>query len=225
MSRPSEERDAEVSMKVYLDCETLPPDKNDPLVHNKIAQCTEEEYRKLALSSQWCRLLCIGLIIEGDDGEIIHRGVLGRDRSTMRFHLDEGRTLRGFWNLLKAFDDRKDLLIGFNLLDFDLVVLCQRSIIKKIKPSFQVCFKRFCSRPVYDVMWAFQYWRHRISLDEVAQVLEIESSKRDGIDGSRVYDLFLEGRDDEIASYCLNDVILTRSIYYRMNFIEMPDNV
>lgn len=207
-------------MRVYLDCETLPPDKNDPLFHDKAAQLSEEEYRKLALSSQWCRLICIGLIIEDDNGQILHRGVLGRDRDTMRLHLDERRLLRSFWNLLKGFNDRKDLLIGFNLLDYDLVVIVQHSILRSVKPTFQIRFARYRSRPIFDVMWEFQSWRHRISLDELAKVMGLQSSKQDGIDGSRVYDLFLEDRHQEICDYCLADCDLTRSLYYRINFLE-----
>jgi hypothetical protein len=211
---------AEVSMKIYLDCETLPPDKNDPLVSERVAQLSEEEYRKLALNSQWCRLLCIGLIVENDNGEIIHRGVLGRNRNTMQFHLDERRLLRSFWNLLKGFDVRKDLLIGFNLLDYDLVIILQHSILKKVKPTFDISFARFRSRPVFDVMWEFQVWRHRISLDELAKVMGVQSSKQNGVDGSKVYDLFLEGHHQEICDYCLADCDLTRLLYYRINFID-----
>lgn len=207
-------------MKVYLDCETVPPDKTDPLVRDKVAQLSEEEYLKLALSSQWCRLLCIGLIIENDDGQIMHRGVLGRDRSTMRFHLDERRLLRSFWNLLKGFDERKDLLVGFNLLDYDLVVIVQHSILKNVKPTFEISFARYRSRPIFDVMWQFQFWRHRISLDEMAKVMGLPSSKQNGIDGSRVYELFLEGRHQEICDYCLADCDLTRALYNRINFID-----
>lgn len=207
-----------MATKVYLDAETLPPDQPNPLCGNESVSCAEEEYRQLALNPQYGRLLCIGLIIERD-GEVVTRGVLGRDRATGRFHLDEARILRAFWKLVRDFDDRHDLLIGFNLLDFDLHFICTRSVIKQVKPSINVCFARFRSRPVYDVMWEFCHWRHRISLDELAKILGLRSSKQDGVNGGRIYDLFLEGRHEEIADYCLDDVELTRSIYRRLNFI------
>src|SRR5205085_7083827 len=156
-----------MTMKVYLDAETLPPDESDPLARDRLNSSTEEEFRQLALNPQLGRILCIGLIIERDN-RISHRGVLGRCRDTGQFHLDEARTLRSFWNLLRDFDDRRDLLIGFNLLDFDLHFLCTRSVIKKIKPSINICFARFRARPVFDVMWEFSHWRHRISLDDLA---------------------------------------------------------
>jgi predicted PolB exonuclease-like 3'-5' exonuclease len=41
-----------------------------------------------------------------------------------------------------------------------------------------------------------------------------------GIDGSRVYEFYMKNRHVEIADYCLRDVLLTREIYYRMQFEE-----
>ncbi len=208
-----------MTMKVYLDIETLPPDRSDPAISNESDSSTDEEFRKLALNPHTGKILCIGVIVE-QDNQITTRGVLGRCRETGDFHLDESRTLRSFWNLLKDFNTRRDLLIGFNLLDFDLHFLCQRSVIKRVKPSINLCFARFRSQPVFDVMWEFEHWRHRISLDELAKVLGLQSSKQDGVSGGAIYDLFNQHRHEEIAAYCMKDVELTRSIYYRMNFFE-----
>lgn len=212
-----------MGLKVFLDIETLPPDRGDPPVRDRLSRYNEEEFRNLALDGAYGRLLCIGLIIEIDD-RIIHRGLFGRERGTLRFHLDEARTLRSFWNLIKDFDPYKDLFVGFNILDFDLLFLCQRSIIKQVKPSVDVCFARFRSRPVYDVMWEFTHWRHYISLDSLACALGLRSSKEGGMSGSGVYEYFMEGRHQEIADYCLRDVELTRQIYYRMQFVDCARN-
>jgi hypothetical protein len=207
-----------MAVKVFLDAETLPPDESDPLPGCESGFSTDEEFRQLALKPEFGRLLCIGLIIERD-GEVVTRGVLGRDRLTGRFHLDEARILRAFWKLIRDFDERRDLLIGFNLLDFDLHFICTRSVIRRVRPSIDVCFARYRSRPVYDVMWEFCHWRHRISLDELAKILGLKSSKN-GISGDSVYDFFLAGRHEEIADYCMRDVELTRAVYRRLNFIE-----
>ena len=207
-----------MSKRVFLDAETIPPSRDDPLVLEKYPQCAEEEFRSLALNPEYGKLLCLGIIIE-QDGVITRRGVIGRDRETKQFHLDEERLLCAFWKLISDFNQQRDLLIGFNILDFDLHFICTRSVIRKIRPSINVCFARFRARPVFDVMWEFSHWRHRISLDDLAKILGLPTSKN-GIDGSMVYDLFLAGRHEEIANYCMRDVELTRSIYHRLNFIE-----
>jgi hypothetical protein len=164
-------------MRIFLDIETLPPDKDDPLIRNRVTEMTDEDFRKLALDGEYGRVLCIGVIVE-QDGQIVHRGNIGRDRETRRFHLDEARTLRCFWKILQDFKSQRDLFVGHNILDFDLHFLCQRSVIKRVKPSIKVCFKRYCSHPVYDVMWEFEHWRRRISLDELAKILGINFRRR-----------------------------------------------
>lgn len=211
-----------MATKVYLDAETLPPDRSDPTASGLFNPCAEEEFRQLSLNPHFGRLLCIGVIIERDN-QVSRRGVIGRCKDTGQFHLDEERTLRSFWKLLRDFDPRRDLLIGFNLLDFDLHFICTRSVIKQVRPSLTVCFARYRAQPVYDCMWEFNHWRHRTKLDDLAKVLGLESSKQDGINGSTVYDLFTAGRHQEIAEYCMRDVELTRAIYHRLNFLDLDE--
>jgi hypothetical protein len=206
---------------IFLDTETIPPDKSAPHVGEKLRDCSEEDYRRLALEPEYSRLLCIALLIE-ENGQIIHRGVLGRDRETKMFHLDEARTLRAFWKLVRGFDPYKDLFIGWNILDFDMFLLCMKSVIHKVKPSVDLSFRRYVDKPVFDCMWCFQKWRKRFSLDAAAKVLGYESSKKDGVDGSKVYDLFIEGKHQEICDYCIRDMELTRKIFYRINFLQEP---
>jgi hypothetical protein len=171
---------------IFLDTQTVPPDKSAPHICDKVQDCSEDEYRKLALEPEYSRLLCIALLIE-ENGQIIHRGTLGRDRETLMFHLDEARTLRAFWNLVRGFNSQRDLLIGWNILDFDMHLICLRSVIHDVQPTIDFRFQRFRDRPIYDCMWEFEHWRRKISLDEAAKILGLESSKKDGIDGSKVY--------------------------------------
>ena len=104
-------------IRVFLDIETLPPDKDAAAAMSSPVICTDEEFCNLALSGDWGRVLTIGLIIE-KDGEETHRGLLGRERQTMMFHLDEARTLRAFWKLLKSFNTKRDLIVGHNIFEF-----------------------------------------------------------------------------------------------------------
>jgi hypothetical protein len=227
-----------VSRRIFIDIETLPPDEGardrvaeetareliDEGVNadsHELARIADERFRDLALRPEHGRILTIGLVVEDGDS-VVHQGVLGRDRETGRFHLDEARTLRSFWSLLKDFSPYRDLLVGHNLLDFDLQFLCKRSVIRRVRPSFDVCFARFRQRPVYDTMWEWNHWRKGISLHELAEALGIESPKVGGLDGGRVYDAYCDGRHDEIALYCMRDVECAREIYYRLNFLEPP---
>lgn len=211
--------------RVFLDIETLPPRREDLANFPKVCDCDEEQFRKLALTGDYGRVLAVGIIIERG-GETLHCGVLGRERQSMLFHLDEGRTLRAFWKLLKGFDPRRDLIVTHNGISFDLPFLYKRSIIHRVRPTVELCFARYRSQPLFDTMCEWNKWdvRKFISLDELARILGLESSKGNGIDGAHVYDRFCEGCHEEIAEYCLRDVKLTREIYYRMTSPDGPES-
>jgi len=190
-------------------------------VQEEIGSCSEEEFRRLALDGDFGRVLTVGVIVE-QDYQIIHRGLLGRERRTMMFHLDDVRTLRGFWKLLKGFNVSRDHIVGHNVFDFDLPFLYKRSVIQRVRPTVELPFTRYRSRPVFDTMHQWNKWSPRkfISLNRLAKVLGLESSKGQGIDGRLIYDRFCEGCHQEIADYCMRDVELVREIYYRMSFAE-----
>lgn len=206
-------------MKVFIDIETLPPAGCGHAGCNPQEPCPDEDYRKLALKPEFGRVLCVGLLIE-DGGTVVQQGVLGRDRTTLIFHLDERRLIRSLWHLLRNFNPRSDVIVGHNVLDFDLPFLYRRSIIHNIQPAFKVSFARYRCQEIFDTMWMWGNWRDKVSLATLAKALGLQRSK-DGVDGSQIYDLFMQNRHVEIAEYCMRDVHLTREIYYRLNFITL----
>lgn len=229
-----------MNQRVFIDIETLPPsedarDQMTSVVVRKLslsgaavpydpgAPCTDEEFRTLSLHAEYGRILCIGLIVECD-GQIIQHGVLGRDRQSMKFHLDEARTLRAFWKLLTSFRVNRDLIIGHNILEFDLPFLYKRSRILQVKPAVSLNFARYRSQPIYDTMkeWSHWAWEPGRKLQSLAQLLNIGFTKANNMDGSRIYDAFNAGLHTEVAEYCIRDVELMRAVYYRMNFLDAP---
>jgi hypothetical protein len=227
-----------MALRIFTDIETLPPEEDlrtqlSSSVIRKLlkkrpqketcedGECTDEEFRALALHGEYGRILSIGMIVE-QDGEILHRGVLGRERQTMMFHLNEARTLRGFWKLLSGFSTRRDLIVGHNIFSFDLPFLIKRSLIHRIRPTVPFQFIRYRNEPIYDTMMVWNRWNYGqyISLELLASVLKVGISKADGMDGAHVYDRFCEGCHQEIADYCLQDCEVTRAVYYAMEFPE-----
>jgi hypothetical protein len=231
-----------MAKRLFIDVETLPPPEEarasiNPALASKLQNrycapedcsdlgCTEEQFRRLALHAEYGRVLCVGMIVE-QEGRVVCRGVLGRERESLRFHLDERRTLRGFWNQLRGFDRRRDLVVGHNVYEFDLPFLYKRSVVQRVRPSVRLSFARYRSRPVFDTMkeWELWAWRPAVKLGELAEVLRLGMTKTEGMDGGCVYDRFREGRHEEIADYCLRDVELTREIYYRLTFETPADS-
>lgn len=206
--------------KIFLDIETLPPDREVLEATANLESCEDKDFRKLALKAEKGRVLTIGVIIE-EEGKVVHQGLFGRDRANGLFHVDEAKTLRGFWNLIGSIREGKDLLIGHNILDFDLPFLYKRSIINRVKPP-SISFRRYQKNPVYDTMWEWSLWAHRISLNDVAEAIGVKSSKDGDINGSQIYDYYQAGRHEEIALYCMRDVECTREVYYCINFEQAP---
>lgn len=206
--------------KIFLDIETLPPDKETMEAAANLESCDDKDFRKLALKAEKGRVLTIGLIIE-ENGKVTNQGLFGRDRETGMFHLDEAKTLRCFWNLIGNIKEGRDLLIGHNILDFDLPFLYKRSIINRVKPP-AISFRRYQRSPIFDTMWEWSLWAHRISLNDVAEAIGVQSSKTGDIDGSLIYDYYQAGKHEEIGLYCMRDVECTREVFYCINFAQAP---
>ena len=130
----------------------------------------------------------------------------------------ERRALFDFLELMKDFDCEMDELVGHNILSFDLPFIFQRCLVQGIQVRPFVNLGDYTVRGVYDTMR--QWWlgdrRSRVSLDDIAWALGIESSKTSEVEGSKVFDLYQAGKLDLIRQYNLNDVRVTRKIYERM---------
>ncbi|MEK6282612.1 MAG: ribonuclease H-like domain-containing protein [Acidobacteriota bacterium] len=131
---------------------------------------------------------------------------------------DEKKSLVAFLQYMKSFDPDSDELVGHNLISFDLPFIFQRCLVHCLSAKPLVDLREYNVRGVFDTMrhWWLGDRRARVSLDDIAWALGIESSKTAEVEGSKVFDLYAQGRLAEIREYNLNDVRVTRKIYERM---------
>lgn len=164
----------------------------------------EEFYRDTSLDGAFGQILCIVYAINMEEPRVL-RG-------------NEVDILNRFWEICAD----ADLLVGHNILDFDLKFIVQRSIVHKIQPSKNFSFARFQRSPIYDTMQEWNKWSYgdRKGLEHIAFALGIPSPKGEGIDGSQVYDFYLAGKINEICEYCVRDVVTTREVYKRLNYSD-----
>ena len=130
---------------------------------------------------------------------------------------DEKKSLLRFLEFMKDFDCETDELVGHNLIGFDLPFIFQRCLVHCISAKPLVDLSEFRVRGVFDTM--HHWWlgaKRFVSLDDVAWALGIESSKTATAEGSKVFDLYQDGKLAEIREYNLNDVRVTRKVYERM---------
>ena len=100
---------------------------------------------------------------------------------------------------LEEYLKKADLLIGFNIRDFDMEVLA---------PYLLTPVKNF---PVLDLLVEFEKIRgHRISLQSLAQATLKASKSGSGWDALQLYK---DGKMEELKKYCIDDVRITKDLY------------
>lgn len=72
-------------------------------------------------------------------------------------------------------------------------------------------------------MWKFGDWKHYTSLDLLAAIFGITSSKTD-MDGSMVNSTYHQEKNlQKIAEYCIRDVVVTTQLYAKLKSINIAD--
>lgn len=173
-------------------------------------------YRKTGLDGAFGQVCVIGVAIDNEEPVLCYR----------EDWLDEQGVLEDFNSFLTDRVEQSQMfnsvVIGHNVVGFDLRFLAQRHIIRGIKPHFVISraaqAKPWEADKVFDtsVQWTGSP-TVRISLDKLCKALGIKSPK-DGIDGSKVWDAVRDGRLKEVAAYCARDVQATRQAYMRMTY-------
>lgn len=203
--------------KLFFDIETIPADEKikDVAVLSAVQKSRKANKENRMVSKD---LLYRQTAISGDFGQIFCIGYALNDQTIEIIKGTETDILKNWWRVA----NQADLFIGHNIMDFDLRFIFKRSIIHKIRPAskhLNLSFARYRNFPIFDTMREWEKWSQSfISLDTLAKALNLESSKSDGIDGSKVYDYYLKGEHQEIYDYCKKDVKLTRQVYKRMTF-------
>lgn len=202
-----------------IDIETLPAARDTDL--SVTGSKSVEDQARTALNGDFGRILCIGYASD-DCFSSPRYGVLGWDPERKQCTCDEQQILTEFWEMLRGFRPAVDRIVGHNLFDFDLKFIYKRSVVQGVEPTIELSFARYRNQPLFDTMYEWERWGYgsKISLDRLAHVLNLPSSKDAGVDGSMVWELFTAGEHHAIHDYCLRDVELTRAIYRRMVFAD-----
>ena len=218
--------------RLVIDIETVgtPWEDHDPyvreyLIKGKSEAEAEEEKRRGALSPFTGRIVAIG-VINADDGrscalfEVPGQSevVVRRDGPRTFISGTEELILRKFWEFL----GEKDRFISFNGRQFDGPFLMIRSAINGITPKRDLVGYRYSFHPNCDLREALNFWgsvnsrQYRFNLDLACKTFGVKSSKSEGMDGRAVEMLYREGRYEEIATYCLEDVRATAELYHKL---------
>lgn len=123
----------------------------------------------------------------------------------------EAAILERFWEALGHYRQ----VVTFNGRSFDGPFLMVRSAVHRVRPSKNLVPYRYGDDHIdlYDRLAFFGAVRRTMSLHMWCTALGIASSKTGGITGYDVPRLWREGRHDDIARYCMDDVRATAELF------------
>lgn len=134
-------------------------------------------------------------------------------------HHDEKALLLEFKEMLEKLPPYTKLC-AHNGKEFDFPYICRRMLVNGIPlPAvLNISGKKPWEIQHLDTMemWKFGDFKHYTSLDLLAAIFNIPSSKGD-IDGSQVNEAYYKQQAlDRITAYCLRDVVVLTQLYLRM---------
>ncbi|MDE3023709.1 MAG: hypothetical protein KGI54_17985 [Pseudomonadota bacterium] len=184
----------------------------------KLEEVAEEKWRRTSFDGALGHIAVIGYAIDNDDPGSVWNLIP---------EADEAEVLSEFFAIIRdsysPSSDRLPVIVGHNVIDFDLRFIFQRAVILGIEPPAVI---PFYARPwddrVFDTMTRWAGIGNRVSLDKLCKVLGISQKgaelNGEDIDGSMVWDFIKAGRIEDVATYCAGDVMRTREIYKRLTF-------
>lgn len=231
-------------MRIYFDVETVPSQASDArdLVkqtikppttlkkaesiaawwENDSAAAIEDTYRNQSFDASAGELISISwadddmpepstVIRTKDESEMLMiRRFYGQLDAHFKMHAIRDAQGREMWEDSPYF-------IAHNA-QFDLGFLWRRSIINRVKPMFKLPGPNARDGKDYGcTMRLWSGWKASISLDRLCKALKVATPKSD-LDGSKVFDAWLAGEIERIATYNRADVIATRECWRRLNW-------
>lgn len=181
------------------------------------SQLTDEElfHERAGIHAEFGKIvsIAVGKYVDLESGEL---GL----KTKVYFDHNEAELLQCFKQMIEKFDAANLRLCAHNGKEFDYPYLCRRMLINSISlPAvLNLSGKRGWEVPHLDTMelWKFGDYKHFTSLDLLAALFQIPSSK-DKIDGSQVNYVYHHDKDlEKISEYCRGDVIVLAQLFLRL---------
>lgn len=140
---------------------------------------------------------------------------------------DEKTVLNDFKSLLEKTDTNNLKLCAHNGKEFDFPYLCRRMLVNSINipDVLNHSGKKPWEVPHLDTMemWKFGDHKHYTSLDLLAAIFNIPTSKIE-MDGSMVNQVYYQEKNlNKIATYCRGDVVALAQLYLKLKGLNLVD--
>lgn len=226
-----------VQQIIFLDIETVPftndfdslTDRHKAAWSKKAGYQRSDVYEsdeilyhtRAGIFAEFGRIVCIsiGVLVQGEKGKQV--------RIKSFYGDDEKQLLEDFCDLINnKFKDKDIYFCAHNGKEFDFPYICRRLLINKlvIPETLNITGKKPWEVKHLDTldMWKFGDYKHYTSLDLLASVFDIPTSK-DDIDGSQVAGVYYKEENglERIKTYCEKDVAVLTQVYLSLTSQEL----
>jgi 3'-5' exonuclease len=183
---------------------------------------SDEEFfhKRAGIYAEFGKIVCIavGKIFFTEEGHMSlkTKAYYGHDEKTL---------LAEFNEMLNKVDPSNIRFCAHNGKEFDYPYMSRRMLVNglTLPPPLNLAGRKSWEVPHLDTMelWKFGDYKHYTSLDLLAAIFNIPSSK-DGIDGSQVNSVYYNDKNlEKIKDYCISDVVVLTQLYLRMKGIPL----
>jgi DNA polymerase elongation subunit (family B) len=182
---------------------------------------TDEQifHERAGIYAEFGKIICIavGKFIETESGDL--------GLKTKAYYGDNETTLLcEFKSMIEKMDPASLKLCAHNGKEFDYPYLCRRMLLNGISlpAALNIMGKKSWEVQHLDTldMWKFGDYKHYTSLDLLASIFNIPTSK-DGIDGSQVNAVYYQDNDlPRIKDYCVRDVVVLAQLFLKLKSIS-----
>jgi predicted PolB exonuclease-like 3'-5' exonuclease len=226
--------DSELNKVIFLDIETVPQQKEFELLNEEQKKLWEQKakfdsayksgeislsdtYQRAGIYAEFGKIICISfgyVALEKGQRELRIKSIADKEEKNLLVKL---------LKLIEGFD-KETLLCAHNGKEFDFPYICRRLLINglKIPKILDLQNKKSWEIKHLDTMelWKFGDYKHYTSLDLLANIFNIESSKKE-MDGSMVGKVYYEENNlKKIVEYCELDVWVLANVFLKLNSMD-----
>lgn len=211
---------------IFLDIETIP--SQEPWVREYVSETVKPpaQMKKAETIQKWIEeekenaveAALDKTVFEGATNHIVAISIARNDMPVCSWFIsdvkDEAQMLEKFYFSIGALGQYGRRFVGHNIINFDLRVIKQRSMVLGVKPCAGMPFnEKPWSEVIFDTMIRWDA-KNYVKMDLLARAFGFDGKGE--MDGSKVYEAWKAGEFQKISDYCADDVELTRKIYNRM---------
>lgn len=217
---------------VYFDIETIPCQLPGVLDEFRAAVTAPGTYKKPESIAEWLRenrdsegeAAWLKTSFDGGMGHVCVIGLAVDDGPARDYAISNPGNREEERSVLEAFfsdltDIGRSVLVGHNIIGFDLPFLWKRCMVLNVKPPlwFPRNPSKYSSEMVRDTMnlWDMEQ-RAGGSMDRICRLLGIPG--KGDVSGADVWPMVKAGDITAVAEYCRGDVERTRAMFKRMTF-------